>query len=118
VVSFVDQMNQASTAGWSVTVSGLGFGSLEATPTATVGASHCMTAAWASSTSAVCFVSPGEGVGKYGFATVSGVVGTRSRAFSYDGARGARCGGLFFILRHAIVSGIPLCEWGIGRAHV
>ena len=111
-------MNQASTAGWSVTVSGLGFGSLEATPTATVGASHCMTAAWASSTSAVCFVSPGEGVGKHGFATVSGIVGTRSRAFSYDGARGARCGGLFFILRDAIVSGIPLCEWGIGRAHV
>ena len=79
-------MNLASTAGWTVTVSGLGFGSLEATPTTTIGVSHCLTAAWASSTSAVCLLSPGEGVGKDGFMTVSGIVGTRSEAFSYDGA--------------------------------
>lgn len=89
VVSFVDLMNAASTAGWSVTVSGLGFGSLEATPTTTVGSSHCLTAAWASSTSLVCFLAPGDGVGKYVFSTVSGIVGTRSRGFSYDGAQGA-----------------------------
>ncbi len=85
VVSFVSESNAASTTGWSVTVSGIDFGSLDATPTTRLGVSDCLTAAWASSTSAVCFTTPGEGVEKDAAMTVAGVVGTRTKTFSYDG---------------------------------
>ena len=85
VVSFESELNGASTAGWSVTVSGLSFGGLDATPTSTIGLSHCLTAAWASSTSVVCHHASGDGVAKIGMATVSAIVGTRTATFSYDG---------------------------------
>ena len=78
-------MNGASTAGWSVTVSGLSFGGLDATPTSMIGLSHCLTATWASSTSLVCKLASGDGVLKVGTATVSGIAGTRTATFSYDG---------------------------------
>ena len=78
-------MNGASTAGWSVTVSGLGFGGLDATPTSTIGLSHCLTAAWASSTSAVCLMASGDGAALTAAVTVSSVAGTRTTSFSYDG---------------------------------
>jgi hypothetical protein len=86
VVSFESELNGASTAGWSVTVSGISFGGLDATPTSTIGLSHCLTAAWASSTSVVCQHASGDGVAKVGMATVSAIVGTRTATFSYDGA--------------------------------
>ena len=86
VVSFLRELNAAGTAAWSVTVSGIDFGASDASPTARLGATSCPTAAWASSTSVVCFVAPGEGPRKDAAMTVEGVVGTRTRAFSYDGA--------------------------------
>ena len=85
VVSFVSEMNGASTAGWSLTMSGLGIGRLDATPTSMIGISHCLTATWASSTSLVCSHGSGDGVLKVGTASVSGIVGTRTAIFSYDG---------------------------------
>ena len=85
VVSFESELNGASTAGWSVTVSGLSFGSLDATPTSTIGLSHCVTATWASSSLVVCNHARGDGVAKVGMETVSAVVGTRTATFSYDG---------------------------------
>ncbi len=85
VVSFKSELNGASTAGWSVTVSGLNFGGLDATPTSTIGLSHCRTATWASSTSLVCKLASGDGVLVVGTATVSGIAGTRTATFSYDG---------------------------------
>ena len=85
VVSFVGENNAATTTGWSVTVSGIDFGSLDTTPTTRLGVSNCLTAAWASSTSLVCFTTPGEGVEKDAAMTVAGVVGTRTKTFSYDG---------------------------------
>ena len=69
-------------------MSGLGFGSLDATPSSRLGLSSCLTAAWASSTSVVCFLAPGEGPEKDAVATVSAVAGTRTKTFSYDGAAG------------------------------
>ena len=64
VVSFVGEKNAVTSTGRSVTVSGLGFGSLDATPSSRLGLSSCLTAAWASSTSVVCFLAPGEGKGR------------------------------------------------------
>ena len=88
VVSFVDLSNAGMTAGWSVTVSGLSFGaSTESTPTVALGLTSCATAAWASATSVVCAVIYGDGVRHVATATVFGVVGTRTAAFSYDGLR-------------------------------
>ena len=87
-MSFENEMNGASTAGWSVTVSGLSFGGLDATPTSMIALSHCLTATWASSTSLVCKLASGDGVLKVGIATVSGIAGTRTATFSYDGPFG------------------------------
>ena len=89
VVSFVGEYNAATTTGWSVTVSGIDFGSLDTTPTARLGVSNCLTASWASTTSVTCFTTPGEGVENDAAMTVAGVVGTCTKTFSYDGAE--RC---------------------------
>ena len=90
-MSFEKQLNGASTAGWSVTMSGLGFGGLDATPTSTIGLSHCPSAAWASSTSVVCNHASGDGVANVGLATVSAIIGTRTATFSYDGSSADWC---------------------------
>ena len=87
VVSFSSEANAAVTAGYSVTVTGLNFGVGTTTPTATVGLSSCATAAWASTSSVVCLLACGEGVGHELRVTVADVVGTRTAGFSYDGAR-------------------------------
>ena len=86
VVSFTAESNAAVTSGYSVTVSGVSFSIGALTPTATVGYSSCGTAAWASSTSLVCMMAVGESSALTVGVTVSGVVGTRTSSFSYDGA--------------------------------
>ena len=85
VVSFSVEANAAVTAGYSVTVSGLNFGVDATTPTSTIGLSSCATASWASTSSVVCMLSMGEGVRHELRVTVSGVVGSRTSGFSYDG---------------------------------
>ena len=87
VVSFEQAENGASTAGWSVTVSGIDFSPSNATPSARVGLSTCGTTAWASSTSVLCFSPAGEGGAFAVVATVAGVAGTRTAAFSFDCTR-------------------------------
>ena len=84
VVSFGCTMNLASTAGWSVTVSGLSFGALDATPTLSVGLSHCRTLSWTSATSVACDESPGDGSAKSGLLTVAGITGSRTASFTFD----------------------------------
>ena len=86
VVSFVAESNSGVTSGYSVTVSGLNFGVAATTPTSTIGLSSCATAAWASTSSVVCMLSMGEGVGHELRMTVAGVVGSRTATFSFDGA--------------------------------
>ena len=85
VVSFSAEANAAMTAGYSLTVSGLNFGVDATTPTSTIGLSSCATASWASTSSVTCMVSMGEGVSHKLRVTVSGVVGSRTATFSYDG---------------------------------
>ena len=84
-VSFIALLNAAVTAGYSVTVSGLSFAVSGTTPTSSVGASSCLTTAWASATSTVCMLLGGEGVGHEIRVTAAGVVGSRTSTFSYDG---------------------------------
>ena len=84
-VSFAALLNGAVTAGHSVTVSGLSFAISGTTPTASIGASGCLTTTWASTTSMVCMLPGGEGVGHEIRVTAAGVVGSRTSTFSYDG---------------------------------
>ena len=86
VVSFADASNAASSASTVVTVSGVSFGGRDATSSARLGLSSCGTAAWASTTSVECIVVAGQGVGHAASVTVLGIVGTRTKVFSYDGA--------------------------------
>ena len=92
-VSFVGAANVATSAGWSVTVSGISFGGQDMCLSARLGVSSCGTAAWLSTTSVECMASGGQGGGHDGFVTVSGIVGTRTKMFSYDG--GERLGPRF-----------------------
>lgn len=85
VVSFVAVANIAATAAFSATLSGLSFGSLDATLSIRIGMSSCQTASWASGTSVTCVVSPGVGTGLAAQTTVSGVAGTQTAVFTYDG---------------------------------
>ena len=86
VVSFVDSFNVATTIGWSVTVSGVSFGVLDATPSSRLGLSSCVTLSWASATSVMCLPSGGQGVAYDGGMTVAAIVGTQTKTFSYDGS--------------------------------
>jgi len=84
VVSFVAP-NAAITAGLSLTMAGLSFGSLDVTPSTAIGLTSCATAAWASSTSVRCLVAAGAGPSILTSVTVESVVGTRIAGFSFDG---------------------------------
>ena len=84
-MSFVAELNAVATAGWSVTVSGVSFGSLNITPSDRVSLSSCMTLSWASASSVVCKIPPGDGPEKDLQVTVEGIVGTKTKIFSYDG---------------------------------
>lgn len=86
VVSFVSEANIAVTAGW-VTVSGLDFGFVDATPTAGLGLTSCVTSTWASATSTVCRAAPGNAPLSDVLVTTATTVGTQTSAFSYDGMR-------------------------------
>ena len=84
-MSFVLELNGVSSGGCSVTVSGLSFGSLDATPSMRLGTTQCVTSAWASSSSVRCLLAAGAGAKRDVDMTVAGVVGTRTSIFSYDG---------------------------------
>lgn len=92
-------------------MSGLGLGGLDATPTSMIGISHCLTATWASSTSLVCSHGSGDGVLKVGTASVSGIVGTRTATFSYDGPQSCFD---FALVSPGLPCRIPCGHLGIG----
>ena len=87
VVSFVLPSNTVLTDGGSITVTGLDFRSSEQTPSAGVQGVACTTSAWTSKTSVACAIDVGSGAGaaRYAGVTVSGVVGTGSAQFTFDG---------------------------------
>ena len=86
MVSFVLELNSVATAGWSVTVSGMSFGSLDVTPSNRVSLTSCMTASWASASSVVCLLAAGDGPQKDLQVTAVGIAGTRTKIFTYDGS--------------------------------
>ena len=85
VVSFGSETNAGMTTGWSVTVSGIDFGTSNVTPTIDVGVSSCYTVSWVSSTSVACALTQGSEASLNVVASVSAVVGTQTVVFSYDG---------------------------------
>jgi hypothetical protein len=87
VVSFGAEANVVATAGWSMTVTGVGFAPGSETASARVGLSSCGTTAWASGTAVVCLLAQGHGVQTTVVATVAGTVGSQTALFSYDGAK-------------------------------
>ena len=84
-MSFVLELNGVSSGGYSVTISGLNFGSLDATPSMRFETTQCATSSWASSSSVRCLLAAGAGAMRDIDMTVAGVVGTRTSIFSYDG---------------------------------
>ena len=93
----VDRPNLAVSAGASVTISGLSFGSFDETPTAAVRYNTCRTVAWTSSTLLACMMPTCYGcflsetsdkvTGRYALSpevTVGSIVGTACALFSYD----------------------------------
>ena len=76
--------NVAGSGGAALSLSGLGFRSSGATPTAVSGGVVCGTAAWTSMTSVLCATASKEGNDVA--MTVSGVSSTMLVEFSYDGA--------------------------------
>jgi hypothetical protein len=93
----VDRPNLAVSAGASVTISGLSFGSFDETPTAAVRYNTCRTVAWTSSTLLACMMPTCYGcflsetsdkvTGRYALSpevTVGSIVGTGCALFSYD----------------------------------
>ena len=84
-VSFTAELNGVATAGYSVTVSGMSFGSLDVTPSNRVGLTSCPSASWASASSVVCLLAAGDGPLNDLRVTVEGIIGTRTRIFSFDG---------------------------------
>ena len=86
MVSYAGAFNSATSVGWSVTVSGMSFGTLDATPSSRLGLSSCLTSSWVSFTSVACLPSGGEGAAHDGGMTVAAIAGTRTQVFSYDGS--------------------------------
>jgi len=104
VVSFQSGRNGPTSGGVDVTISGLGFGQVSLSPTASVGVNanpngvggngRCTSNAWISTTSVYCRVPPGTGyystsptaidAGNIFAVTVGGVVGTLTQRWSYD----------------------------------
>ena len=87
MVSFLSPGNSAATHGGIVTVTGFGFGSgADPTATAAVSAADCLTANWASVTSAICALSDhATSCQKFDGVTVASLVSTRVIGFTFDG---------------------------------
>ena len=84
-VSFTAELNGVATAGYSVTVSGMSFGFLDVTASNRVGLTSCSSTSWASASSVVCLLAAGDGPLNDLQVTVEGIIGTRTRIFSFDG---------------------------------
>ena len=85
--------NVGATGGGTITIGGLGFGGLVATPSASLGvADMCGSTAWTSATTVACGPSAYGGSAVRTAVSVSAVVGTLTGLFSFDGSPlAARC---------------------------
>ena len=84
-ISFTKRENTAASGGGIVTVSGLNMRASDATSTAGIASQSCTTAAWSSGTSVMCSSAFGSGSLLEIVLTASGIVGTRSGQFTFDG---------------------------------
>jgi len=88
-VSATGPANAAVTSGGLVTISGLSFGGLVVTPTASLTTTEaCNSAAWTSATAVMCTSAAYGGFGIRIAVSVSAVVGTLIGQFSFDGMHG------------------------------
>jgi len=76
--------NSPSSAGISITVTGLNFGSIDLSVTTAVGYTPCATSTWNSATSIGCYLDDGFGSAMPILATIDMLVGTRFGVFSFD----------------------------------
>ena len=80
--------NLVLTAGGSVTIGGLSFGGSAVTPTASLAsADACGSSAWTSATTVLCAPPVYGGWAVRTAVSVSGVAGTLTGQFSFDGGR-------------------------------
>jgi hypothetical protein len=83
--------NVGATGGGTITISGLGFGGLVVTPSASLGdalgvADMCGSATWTSATTVACGPAAYGGSAVRTAVSVSAVVGTLTGLFSFDGS--------------------------------
>ena len=71
--------------GDSISVSGLNFGIVDASPTSTIGSTFCTTVSWVSTSSVLCASAVGSGSQLDAVVTVAAFVATSQAAFSFDG---------------------------------
>ena len=117
VVTHTDATNGPASGGTSVTLSGVNIGESDVTATVQVMATLCTTTSWTSTTGIVCNLAVGSGIGATWSVqlTASGLVGTNSAVFSYDGAVSLqRLCSLFllFVVTVACSAGRLGCECG------
>lgn len=86
VVSSINEYNFPTSAGFSVTLTGVNFGNAALSPTVRLGVSFCTSQAWVSATSISCFPNPTGTFGEKGniVVTISAVVGTRQNSYTFD----------------------------------
>ena len=87
MVSGVAARNRPYSTAASVTIAGLNFAPVDATPTAQAGLNACGTAAWASGTSVLCMQTLGATPADVSaVVTVDSIyIGTQQIAFTFDG---------------------------------
>lgn len=83
-ISYSPSVNEPTTSGASVTLSGTNFGYMNLTPTTRIGKSLCLTTAWMSVTTVLCDTAAGYSQTLAGALTVASLVGTKESYFTYD----------------------------------
>lgn len=99
--------NIAATGGGSLTLSGFNFGDNDFTAEARIGSTTCTTVSWISATELVCLASPGVGTERSVQVSVSEVVGTGLKLFSYNAP----------VPTHTTVTNIPTKGGGFVTIH-
>jgi hypothetical protein len=83
-VSHSPSVNEPTSSGASVTLSGTNFGYMNLTPTVRIGKSVCTTVSWLSTSTVLCDTPEGYGQALAGTLTVTSLLGTKQSYFTYD----------------------------------
>ena len=99
MTSSIEGGNAAPTGGGVLTVSGVNFRTTDATASMAIQTLLCSTASWSSRTSVLCTPTSdtqNSGGAKMVALSASGVVGTRTGLFTFDGKQGVPKESLFW----------------------